>query len=737
MAKPVMNLIKQIQRTIIFEVFDSTKDSLRTILDSAGDNDELSLEDFFERVQKSLQVKSFEEFIHKFAPTFYQIVGKDESGNPTFAYTTEKPPYSSFEISLKNSDFMNAVLNLVKDKEASGQTNKNTNYDDFKKYLSPAHVVERMKNIRKNIDYNMRQYIELTEVKKLPKENAEVKKILKLARDEFKNVVETYKKDPFLPLLTLKISDIDSKIKLLESKEKDQSQTRDNKAIGYMASFDSKGNIQLIEHTISDQATSPADSNKHQSLIRQQIEADWGSNAPENVEGNSYCKDLILSTLANPSSTESQNLNLEELYEEKRKSLEVYNNCVESLVNTIIPAVEKFIGVKEFFDHATTPNGELEAGVIISNCRADSLIDGGRVEKNFIRYFGKERGIGSTTTTEERIWFAILPAVNPSVEEQYLKEETTYKPAEGGIFDDFDLDEDTNGEAELSVSLPKARRLIDILQDSRITTFFNFKATESTSFRMLTEKKVREYKKIFEKWDTEYAVFSFPNFTVLPKEHNSIETGVIRCGENNNETPVYISLKDGLYLDSAYVAAGMTVGSQNLAVMKDKLKKINPDYPFVRFDFETNNEVFPSKVNKQTTHGMEKAAKDAILEDRFGFVFSDSNKTGVNSCYIINARTLKKDNQTYRNIYKTLVMDLITLLLSIQGPSTVENIKKFNKEYASEWKDATSFGKCNNLIFMEGEELNISHIEDNEISVIFGPQDKVLLNLKITAKENQ
>lgn len=732
MFESPMDIVKQIGKTIIFEEFDDTKPSLQTLLESAGDNPEdISIEEFFENVKRDFEIKTFKEFVDKFAPTFYQIVTPKADGSPNFSYTTEKPNFECGEVSLKNTDFMNAILNLIKDKEAGGKSNRNSNYDDFRKQLSPKAEIEKIKSIRKSIDYNMKQYFRLTEEEKLPKQNAEVQKYLKLAKQDFDSACDVYKKNPFLPMLALRIADVDNQIKLLDGNKKSE-KTSDCIAIGYEPSFDDEGNVKLIEHDISNRAEIEVDGqNKCVLAITDTLSSDFDALAPASIKDNNFIKSLVVKAFSPSVPSLSVDKSLVELKKEKQKIVEIYNNYSENLINSIIPAVEKFAGIKEFFDHAADSDGNLanDVSVIISNCKADAIVNNDKALRNFQRFF--VNGLGKTTTSESKIWFAVIPAVGSNEKEESSKTSSTHH--RGGIFEDLETDESTEEKTKNSdlVSLNATKKMIDELSKAGIMTFFNFKATENTSFARLTKTQVEAYKKQLSSFDSEYAVFSYPNFTILPKNQNSIET----------DTGVYINLNDGIYLDSSYIAAGMTVGSQNYEIMKDKYGKINRNYPFVRFDFESgkNSEIFTTKMNRESEFGMDKSAKDAVFSDRFGFVFCDSRLKDIKNCYVINSRTLKKDGDNYRSIYQVLVSNFVYHLINVNCHSLTEpEIKEFQKNYSDAWAEDNLFPdrRYDNRIFMEDERLDVSSFKDGEIEFHFENDEKVQTSLKIKISRN-
>ena len=74
-------------------------------------------------------------------------------------------------------------------------------------------------------------------------------------------------------------------------------------------------------------------------------------------------------------------------------------------------------------------------------------------------------------------------------------------------------------------------------------TFVNYKAGEKeTGFVELTDTRVNQYKRDFESVNSEYAVFVYPNFTILPKEKNAVKIGTEYRPEEDKEVGAFIKI---------------------------------------------------------------------------------------------------------------------------------------------------------------------------------------------------
>jgi hypothetical protein len=112
---------------------------------------------------------------------------------------------------------------------------------------------------------------------------------------------------------------------------------------------------------------------------------------------------------------------------------------------------------------------------------------------------------------------------------------------------------------------------------------------------------------------------------------------------------------------------------------------------------------------------MLKQTKDAIMEDRFGFVFADNKIVYegkvLNNSYVINARSLKKDaSGKYKPLYKTLVKNLVDQLLRASDDNvTSQSVERFKNDYVETWRcdNKDDDRKYANRVLLEGETIDL------------------------------
>jgi disulfide oxidoreductase YuzD len=211
------------------------------------------------------------------------------------------------------------------------------------------------------------------------------------------------------------------------------------------------------------------------------------------------------------------------------------------------------------------------------------------------------------------------------------------------------------------------------------------------------------------------------------------------------EVGTFVSIP-GVYLEASYVACGMMVGIQNYRYLQSKEYKIKPKYPCVRFDIEDaeNSKKVTTKLNRETTTEMVKSTKDAIMEDRFGFVFADDkiiyNGNVINNTYVLNARTLKKGNNgKYKPLYKTLVRNFVDQLLRSSAVNVTDDIvKQFQTEYVEKWKrdNKDEDRKYANRILLQDETIDLDQAK-HRLVVTFNKEPEVWDDIVINDSEGE
>lgn len=680
--------IKQTSRTILFEEFSraETTDKDGRIVPAERMDFLLkhSTQQAYLDIKDKLIVHSFEEFIEKFDPKYYEYIalGRDPKTGadvPIFTYSLKKPlREDATECRLVEQPFYKAMVEIYRNKGIAGESDATFEFSKLvDRVFSPSHAMDEAREIRGRLAYNFNEYIRLEERKASPEELSEIALEIKRLRKKVRDEYMSRRQFNLLPLI---IQDTRERLEYYgdtEQKSVDDGAVQKHIEI----TFDQNGKLQFNEklpETQSDTvliATSSTESATKR--ICTTIEKDFdraievGKNKLCVVGDNGstgFMREMFCSIFGGKA-PEDSGATAEELRNNLKIYEAMYKESQESFAKNVVALVEKIINVMAFFDHAG-PKAEL----IVSNCSISELIkESNRTNfKNFITALGNEK-------SDEKIWFAIIPAVD---HEDFV----TIDGVSRTVTLDDDLDDDvteTVGSYDLTPFL-HLKDALEILGGSNIMTFFNFKGCSGTSSAELTAELVSAYKNALENVAySDHAVFCYPNFTILPQRQSSVKIG-----------REYIKLPP-VFVDASYIAAALCVSTQNLDTLR--AKGFNVSYSLgqpVRFDFEgsfdtgTGNkkvrlaQVFATKMNRELILSWNRSLIDEISKSGgFGFCFCgdeewftyNNQTTKQKNAYVFRARTLAKDvvfdaegnptgEERYRPIFKTMVKTYFSMI---------------------------------------------------------------------------
>ena len=248
------------------------------------------------------------------------------------------------------------------------------------------------------------------------------------------------------------------------------------------------------------------------------------------------------------------------------------------------------------------------------------------------------------------------------------------------------------------------------------------------TFGGITDNAIKDVKRKLEKLgiNYEHAVFSYPNFTI-------VRDAIIPLDKRENAEIINVG---SIYIDAAYVAAGLLVASQQpeYLIKHGFGGRIDAENACVRLNLEEDEFVanLVTHFNLELSNSWQKEIVDAIADDRFGFVFSsDPKSVGVGNetvdlenSYIFSARTMHKKNNVYQPIYKTLTNDFILSYLKTYGAKTTKStFNKFLREDVAQWNEFTKRAETKgviNVILRKNESIEKDKDKPNSLSVQLG-----------------
>lgn len=722
--------IKQTSRAILFEEFDVEKKSLYDLLDD--DNSNPLTEMFEDDVENRLVVHNFDEFIKKFAPKVYEIC-TNVDGNPQFIYTTDvnlAKKYNGIAQDITEHVYYRMLEQLYIEKGSSGQSNLKFDDKDILEMLTPKQEVEDAKDIRKKLQLTLEKYNEL----KSKNENAN--EYAQQFIEYRKKIQEKYSQSQ-MSLLPLAIEDVKTKIEYLDKNLNTQSSIEDNNNAFTTAGqlvFNSSGTLVVKEITVNNDEQGTEDKNitsqnDINNKIRDVLALDYDSSSKKD---NEFIKSLVLSSYAPMNINNNENKTLAEIEKEREHYVElkhmyssVYNQSKQAFINEMTTIIEKLLGVKIFFDHVTAEGNNLENGLLVTNCKASKLIKGNI--KNKFEKFIKDRGINQI---KNKIWFAILPAI---------EEKDKIEVESNKDIDPLDamgpLDVQKDDETDISdkyLSFSAAKTILEVLDKSKIMTIFNFKGDKNNGFTGLNVEYISGKKTQLSGVNYEHAVYAYPNFTLIRERFVDSVDGKLKI--------------PGVYIDAAYPAAGLLIGSQQIKYLEKRgfKGKLNPNNVCVHVDLEEDRirKNLLTKFNREVTLRWSQDLKTEINRDKFGFVFcSDEvyiDNMPMKNAYVYFARTMKKSSRgIYRPIYRVLTEDFIRQYLKSNSAIKESTMTKFENVECNEWQVE---GKKNNskdyvnLILRPDEKVEYDR-ENKKLKITFNDDEAILEDIDIDSEE--
>lgn len=643
-----MEVIRQTNRTILFEEINPEKLDLLTIVGDTKGYDSLN-DDKLKEINENLLVRNFEEFLEKFSPTVYSYFN---ASNQKVMYSLKKPNGLSddciTEVKLdSNNDFLKMLFTLIDAKKNQGIKNADFKFQNVLDMISPKKVMEDIKQVRKEVSYLYNEY------EKLDEEDPKKLELGDKLNAKFEEASINY--NNVLGMLPLAIEDIKTRLLLGQSQD---GSTAEPLKIGVLT-MEESGQLKIIEAPKPDEtavALIGENSNNSLALI---FKEDY-ENLNENH--NDYVGSLVVRTFA-PIATIQGEIDVEKEVNNYNTYLEFYKQSKEEFVKTAKPLIEKLLGVKMFFEQYATKNKGMMPTLLVANSRADMMVKG----PNRVRLETYFNTVNAKNDFSDMIWFGILPGIEMEQGEKGKPVRERFK----GSSAKQEVPKEKNTMESLAT-------ILEICSLYRVQVFFNFEASEETSFNNLATVGVDKYIEKTEcfarKNFSEFAIPCLPNFTVIPKDKSGV---VLDSKMKQSDGGAYLSKDkedimklwlEGIYIDAAYVAAGIVSAYQCPDYLRDYFKNVSPKYPGVRFDIEggDNSLKVTTTLAKEIT-GYTNTIKDIINKRNFGFVFSSDNASvngkAITRITVYKARSLDMNDDGFESIFKTMVATYVERML--------------------------------------------------------------------------
>lgn len=693
-----MDIISQTNRTILLDVINPEKPDLLTLVGEVKGIDSLS-DDQMREINMYLECRSYEEAERKMAPVIWSFF---DANSQSVKYTLKKPeniPESMLtEIKLNEQEnFLKTVFTVMNTRKSQGLLNVEFGFEKLLEMISPKKVMEDIKQVRKEIQYNYSKYIEMDDADPAKLDIGDRLNVLfEEASANYNNV---------MAMLPLAIEDIKTRLLLGGGEQK-----KDNDVlVPGILTMAENGELKVIEAPKEENtALATLDDNINAGLI-EVIKEDYNA---VNDNPNDYVQNLVVRTFCPLSSTNQTKIDVETEVQNYNSYLEFYRASKDNFIKVVKPLVEKLLGIKMFFDQYKTKTKGMEPTLLIANVSPEMLAKSSNLPR-LITYLNTTN---SKNNFKDTIWYAIYPNVSWS---QNVTNKIHRERFKGNV---QKAGSDVYSMESLSV-------LLDVFKDYRISTFFSFENREETTFNALAaegvEKAIEKCAPLIGKPYSEFAIPVLPNFTVIPKNKSGVTLDTKLCVTDNNGVAFSDAKEDvmrlwieGVYINGAYVAAGFQAACQCPEFLKDHFSrakfKVDPSLPGVRFDIEAgNNSLLAYTTMPKEITGFTTTIKNQINQKNFGWIFSSENASyngeNINNITVYKARNLLYNSElsSYESVYKTLVTTYIERILRyVTGDFKEDNIKSFFSNNPQSQKSKWAMKKdCINAIITEGDTL--------------------------------
>lgn len=687
-----MEVITQTNRSLLFENFN---DEAYDILTLIGDVENInSLEDEkIEEINKHLLVSNFNEFLQKFEPKIYSYMDVE---NKRIGYTLEKNQnipdsmYTTIYINNENT-FIKMLSTLIDNRKNLDKKNVDFQFEDILELISPRKIIQNIKQQRKEINYLFGKYEALND------KNPKKLDIGDILNNKFQEASKNY--NNILAMLPLAIEDIKTRLEIGENRE---NQNIEEIKLGYLE-FNDGGEIEFIEnqYELEEKMLLPDNSQK----LLEIFENDYY----ESIEKpNNYVANLIKRTYV-PITTNNLKIDFEKEVNNYNQYLELYKNSQEDFIKIAKELIEKVMGVKLFFDQYNVNNKSMLPKLLITNVDVGLLVQPKNKEK-LEKYL---RTVNDKNEFENTIWFSIFPNIS-------LKNEN--KKSSKNIFSG-----NATYKSKNINSIQDLSNLMEILSNHKIQTFISFERNNENTFENLAIHGINKYIELTKSLEntnfSEYIIPALPNLTLIPKDKSGIKIDkkaiFNKDGVFFNEGEELEFFLDGIYVDAAYVAAGIVAAYQCPSFLKERYKNVSNN-PGVRFNIEAeDNSLIVKTVMAREISGFTVDIKEEINNVNYGFIFSSEQSQYKNekikNVTVYKARSLfKSSNNSYENIYKTLTTTYIERLLRFMSNDyKSDKLNYFFSNSPNSQKSIwTKESSTVNAIIRHGDD--ISHIIDNE-----------------------
>ncbi len=713
-----METITQTNRTMLFAEVNPERLNLLTLIGDVRGRTSLD-DDKMKEINEVLAVRSFEEFLEKFAPTVYSWC---DASSGSIQYSLVKPeniPQSCItEIPInEENDLLNMLITLLDAKGAQGLMNVEFKFGQILDMISPKKIMEDIRQVRREIQYTYGKYMELEE------EDPKRLDIGDQLNYQFEKASQNY--NNVLAMLPLAIEDIKTRLLLGESTNGKSGQ--DFKA--GLLRMGEDGELKILEMKQEESTQLAVVDDQVNTSLMETFREDYDA---LNEDPSDYVRDLVVRTFCPLGSTMESTVDREVEVKNYNHYLEFYKKSKDDFVKAVKPLIEKILGVKTFFDQYQVKEKGMQPQLLITNTPLDLMVKSSNLPR-LLTYLNTSN---DKNEFDHTVWFGIVPDVE-------------LNQTGGGKLKRMRFAGNQKVERAGINSMESLAILMNAVCPYRVTTFFSFAGGEETSFSSIATGGVELFKErcapLMKKEYSEFVVPCIPNATIIPKD----KSGLILDKKMVIDTEGRVSLSEekedlmkmwieGVYVGAAYEAAGIVAAWQCPEYLKQRFHNTSMEYPGVRFDVEADdNSLLAATSMTKEISGFTNAIKNSINHTGFGFVFTSDNAQykgrEIKNIRVYKARNLLSSGSEFEPIYKTLVLTYIERMLRFySGDFKQDKILQFfsnnPNSQKSRWDTSRQYV---NSILQDGDELDFAIDEKNGLCNVLVTFSNTTRNLKV------
>ncbi len=713
-----METITQTNRTMLFAEVNPERLNLLTLIGDVRGRTSLD-DDKMKEINEVLAVRSFEEFLEKFAPTVYSWC---DASSGSIQYSLVKPeniPQSCItEIPInEENDLLNMLITLLDAKGAQGLMNVEFKFGQILDMISPKKIMEDIRQVRREIQYTYGKYVELEE------EDPKRLDIGDQLNYQFEKASQNY--NNVLAMLPLAIEDIKTRLLLGESTNGKSGQ--DFKA--GLLRMGEDGELKILEMKQEESTQLAVVDDQVNTSLMETFREDYDA---LNEDPSDYVRDLVVRTFCPLGSTMESTVDREVEVKNYNHYLEFYKKSKDDFVKAVKPLIEKILGVKTFFDQYQVKEKGMQPQLLITNTPLDLMVKSSNLPR-LLTYLNTSN---DKNEFDHTVWFGIVPDVE-------------LNQTGGGKLKRMRFAGNQKVERAGINSMESLAILMNAVCPYRVTTFFSFAGGEETSFSSIATGGVELFKErcapLMKKEYSEFVVPCIPNATIIPKD----KSGLILDKKMVIDTEGRVSLSEekedlmkmwieGVYVGAAYEAAGIVAAWQCPEYLKQRFHNTSMEYPGVRFDVEADdNSLLAATSMTKEISGFTNAIKNSINHTGFGFVFTSDNAQykgrEIKNIRVYKARNLLSSGSEFEPIYKTLVLTYIERMLRFySGDFKQDKILQFfsnnPNSQKSRWDTSRQYV---NSILQDGDELDFAIDEKNGLCNVLVTFSNTTRNLKV------